>query len=245
VDITILASGSSGNVTILKSEKSIFMIDCGLGRKELEKRMILSDINDRPDAVFITHSHNDHVKGLVSLQNICSCPVFSFADLDNVDKLVNIEIDKIYRFKDAKFMAFKTLHDTKSSGFYFQIGTESVMILTDTGDFTQQMAGLARDCDYLLLESNYDEQMLNSSSYPDFLKKRIISDRGHLSNTRSYDFLSAVLKGSHRLKEVYLCHLSENNNSISLVEEMFAPLRGKIKLYVCPHGELMQMKKEV
>jgi phosphoribosyl 1,2-cyclic phosphodiesterase len=134
--------------------------------------------------------------------------------------------DGSFRIKDLEVTPVETSHDITSCGFVIA----GLGIFTDTGCVTPQMREIIADLDALLLESNYDEEMLENGPYPRHLKERIASDRGHLSNGDASDFISRC--GGH-LSRVFLAHLSEHNNSAQKVRETFEALNAERPYVVC------------
>lgn len=202
---------------------------------------------DHLEFIFLSHIHSDHLKGVESLCFELDLPVVIHENLD-LDKYTKGEINRKlsvtpgreYTFRYLSFIPFETHHDAPSSlGFYFRLGDISFTVITDTGKYDPSMIAYAEKSHILFLESNYSEEMLMTGKYPPYLKERIRSDKGHLSNFQAADFLKEVT-GSERcmIEQIYLCHLSKNNNSVEKVlSEIGKNCSNNIPLRVCDRGE--------
>ncbi len=140
------------------------------------------------------------------------------------------------------FTPFPTSHDAPSSlSYYFEIGGKKITVITDTGIVDEDMYNFALKSDILFLESNYSEEMLQEGGYPYFLKKRISSNVGHLSNFQSAHFLKELYESDHcQIKQIYLCHLSKNNNSVKVVEDEISSIyKGDIPYRICSRDEII------
>lgn len=246
----VLGSGSSANSYIFEYGDFSFILDNGFSSRELLKRMgELSFDPSKLEFIFLSHIHSDHLKGVEALSRDRRLPVVIHEDL-HLDQYTKGEIHRKlsitplreYCFKDLKFTAFETYHDAPSSlSYYFELAGVKITVITDTGKYDQLMIDYARRSHILFLESNYSEEMLAKGKYPPFLKQRISSEKGHLSNRQASAFLSEVTGDkSCELKQIYLCHLSKNNNSVeTVIEEIDSECNGDIPLKVCDRGELV------
>lgn len=207
----VLASGSSGNSTLLDFGSCRILIDCGISKKILNQRLndsgyVFEDI----DYVFLTHDHSDHNKSIhlfpkIKIYTAKGC----FDDLEENQYFIPYDL---YEFKDVKVIPLKTSHDaTNGVGFVFLYHDEKLVYMTDTGYVSTKNATYMLDADYYIIESNHDINLLMESHRPMFLKNRILSDRGHLSNIDSAKLMSKLVGG--RTKEIVLAHLSEECNS--------------------------------
>ena len=247
----VLGSGSSANSYIFEYENFSFILDNGFSRKELNRRMKeLSFKAENLEFIFLSHIHSDHLKGVESLSNEKKIPVVLHESL-NVEKYVKGDLfhklsvtpQKKYNYRELNFIPFSTSHDAPVSlSYFFELGGIKITVITDTGIVNNNMFQLALQSDILFLESNYSESLLESGKYPQFLKNRISSNIGHLSNFQSADFLERL--GRHpdcRIKQIYLCHLSKSNNSVSVVEsEILTRYKGNIPYRICDRGELVK-----
>jgi len=219
---SVLASGSKGNVTFLEHENTRILIDAGMSTKYIVEKLVNLNINPNTiDAIFITHGHSDHVKGLKSfvgkyntkvyITNKMYEEVIPYVDDDNL-----VYIKQSMQFKDFHFRTFRTSHDSADSvGF---IINDELVYITDTGYLKEELFDEIKNKKTYIMESNHDVEMVLNCSYPFQTKKRILSDKGHLSNKESSRCLSIVI--GNNTKNVVLIHLSEENNdgAIALTE---------------------------
>ena len=205
----IIASGSKGNATLVFADNHLFLIDFGITLKQLKDELAIfnKDVCDI-EALFVTHDHADHYKGLKAIS-----PKKQYAlegtlptSLSNV-----MELNTPYDFSGVKVTAFKTSHDaTNPCGFMFETSTEKLVYMTDTGVYLSENTPLVKNPDYLIIESNHDISMELKCNRPMELKQRIMSDYGHLCNEDSA-FAALEIIGDNT-KEIVLAHLSEEAN---------------------------------
>ena len=229
----VLASGSKGNAAIVEDTATgaSVAIDCGICARDYKARLAEAGVDPgKILALFITHEHTDHTKGLgATLRALkkmgVEFPVYvdpavraASSDIRAVQdtfSLVNMRLDQPLALDAFTVLPFTTSHDAASScGFRVECGADSVGYLTDSGVVTPQAAaGLSR-VRLLAFEANHDEKMLREGTYPAPLKARIASDRGHLSNRQSAAELDALCWSG--LEQVVAMHISENNNTYDL-----------------------------
>ena len=244
MEYAVLASGSSGNSYAFSDGDDSFLIDMGISNTQLEKRMALFSLAPEDvRCIFLTHLHPDHSKGVGTFQRKHpDVPVYMSSVAFQTNKTV-LEKQRItgpvvqYDFNDeiaiGRFTVtpFKTMHDSPgSAGYLVRHGNNRIFLMTDTGLFSEESISLARGCDVLFVESNYDETMLENGGYPSFLKRRIDGPRGHMSNSQARDFLS---RAEALDRKVFLIHLSENNNSVEAVGRLY---EGLDDVTVCERG---------
>jgi phosphoribosyl 1,2-cyclic phosphodiesterase len=216
-----LASGSSGNCVYLASPKTRLLIDIGLSCKMITER--LESIGVRPemlDAILITHEHSDHCQGLSTICKRWRTPILAssgtWRNLDlPFDLSSNRRIDFIpgqrIGIGDLNVIPFELPHDANMpTGFRIEGPTTSFALATDLGHLSENVRRQLEGVEVLVFESNHDIEMLRLGPYPAYLKRRILSQRGHLSNDQSGESLSELV-GKHT-KAVFLAHLSKQNN---------------------------------
>ncbi len=240
----VLGSGSCGNSYIFKTASSGFVVDNGYSFAEFRRRAEAFGFDVRNiKYIFLTHVHSDHLKGVETLSNKLKIPVFTAENLDLTSctkkgffKQVGITPGLSYNLDDFSFTVFPTFHDAPDSvGYSFYQNGNRYTIITDTGKTSPQMKALASESQVLFLESNYCPDLLKKGPYPVWLQKRILSDYGHLSNSDALDFLKSL--GTDIKRTVYLCHISDKNNTPERVKEVFdsAPLKN-IEYIICKRG---------
>ena len=205
---TILASGSKGNASIVETDNIRILIDCGTTKRYLTQRFeeLGLQFNDI-DAVLITHDHSDHtsqLKHFVGATIYCPSP----------NPYTNIQVEPYERFfvGDVDVFPIKTSHDDEYSvGYVITWNDTKLVYITDTGYVRDQDLVYIEDADYYILESNHDPEMLMKTSRPYYIKQRILSDEGHLSNDDAGQVLAKIV--TERTKEVVLAHLSEQANT--------------------------------
>ncbi|NFA61157.1 MBL fold metallo-hydrolase [Clostridium sporogenes] len=216
-----LYSGSSGNSIFISSEKSKILIDAGLSGKSIE--LALSRIRESPssiDGIFVTHEHIDHIKGVGVLSRKYDIPIYANHQTwntmeKNIGKIKehNIKIldKKSVVLNDMEINPFDISHDAACPfGYTVCSKNKKASIATDLGFFSKDIKNILEDCDVILLESNHDTEMLKFGPYPYTLKRRILSNVGHLSNE---DCGRAIINITNsKYKNIILGHLSKTNN---------------------------------
>ena len=217
--ICVLSSGSKGNTTYIESKKAKILIDCGNSCKYVLTK--LAELGVYPsdlDAILITHVHSDHVKGLQIFSKQVGTMVYMtekmFPYLDYVKNYTFIDSNN-FKIKDMDIEVIKTSHDAEDSvGYIVNNDDKAVVYITDTGYINKKYFDILKNRDVYIFESNHDVEMLNNGRYPFELRKRILSDKGHLSNYDSAKYLANFI--GDRTKKIILAHLSEENNTEEL-----------------------------
>ena len=221
ISVTALAASSDGNAYHLKWDNVELLIDAGISAKCIcdKLREIGSDIcNIR--GIFVTHEHIDHVKGLEVLSKKCNTPIHMtkpsaleyISKHPNTKNIVIHDLDYECNIDGLTVKSFYSSHDsTACVGYTFEAEDEKFGIATDMGYIGEAAVKALLRCNSVVLESNYDEKKLESGSYPQQLKDRIRSDKGHLSN---YDCAAfARFLAENGTKNFMLGHLSNENNT--------------------------------
>lgn len=218
-----LASSSAGNAALVCHNDTHLLIDAGISCRRITQSLAaLSLTLDDLDGILITHEHIDHVRALGTLQKKHAVPLYaSFGTAAALDYpapyLHAFAADEAFAIKDLQIRSFRTSHDAKESvGYRIESSDGSLAVLTDTGFITDDAHDAALGADMLLLESNHDVVMLKNGGYPYYLKQRILSEYGHLSNDAAAEFaIECVRAGT---SDILLAHLSDENNSPQLAE---------------------------
>jgi phosphoribosyl 1,2-cyclic phosphodiesterase len=229
-----LGSGSKGNSTIVESDTACVMVDCGFGLRNACTR--LERIGKSPEdltAIIVTHEHSDHWKGIGALSAKYNIPVYLSAgslkakEIQSGEALFNcIDSHKDFYVGDICIKPVPVPHDAREPIQYIlSNGKVQLGILTDLGHFTPHVVSSYSKCDALLLECNYDDDMLLDGPYPRFLKDRVSGMFGHLSNRQAADLLLAL--DLSRLKTLVIGHISAKNNDVSLIKAAIEPLCGE------------------
>lgn len=216
-----LFSGSSGNSIFIASRDTKILIDAGLPGKSIEGA--LKEIDEEPkniDAIFITHEHSDHIKGVGVMSRKYNIPVYAnektwekMQGLIGNIKEQNIRIidRKSLNIKDMDIITYNIPHDAAAPlGYAVYTEGKKVCVATDLGNFTEEVKSNIKDADIILLESNHDIEMLKFGPYPYVLKRRILSDVGHLSNEACGNAIVEIM--TEKPKRIILGHLSNTNN---------------------------------
>ena len=225
-------SGSSGNCYFLATPTDALLIDIGVGLRGLKKQckdygVSLSDVHH----ILITHDHADHIKSVGSFSNDYVIPVYATREVHeginrnySVTKKVprgmvcDLQKNVTTQVGDFQITPFGVPHDSADNvGFFIEAGDTNFCIITDAGSVTDEMKEYIRRARHLVIEANHDEEMVQRGPYPQFLKDRILSTTGHLSNASCGKVLAENM--SEQLEHIWLCHLSEENNHPELARK--------------------------
>lgn len=237
-----IASGSNGNCYYVENDDDAVLIDAGVSTKQIVERMARLGLSlSKLRGVFISHEHTDHIRGIDVFSRKHAVPVF-MTQKTHASSGCFIKDNPVSFFSPGKPVQMGSIrvhpflksHDAiEPCGFSVSSGSSRVAVLTDVGLHCENVIEHIRNADALFLESNYDDQMLKTGPYPVHLKKRIASDRGHLSNTQAG--MITLEYATTRLKHVFLSHLSANNNTPELALATFRRItneRSELKLEV-------------
>ncbi|HOP91506.1 MAG TPA: MBL fold metallo-hydrolase [Ottowia sp.] len=232
-----LASGSSGNATLIEGSDGLHrtrvLVDCGLGLRQLIARLAVEGIGPADlDGIFITHEHGDHIGCAPMLVARYGVPLWTsagtaqYAAFAGLESALNLVRDgQVFAIGGLQLHPFTVPHDAREP---LQLrctdGDRVLGLMTDIGHVTGHALAALAGCHALVLESNHDVELLAQSRYPDFLKRRVGGQHGHLSNVQAAAALGAL--HHDRLNTVVAAHLSERNNRPELVSRAFAAVLG-------------------
>ena len=230
-----LGSGSSGNCSLLIYNEQALILDAGIGIRSFHARgTTLLNSPIKPMGMLITHDHGDHIRGAARIAQLLEVPIYSTPEVCRVLRhrslaskydvtayLREIQVDAPFRIGHFAIRAFDVPHDaTRNVGYSISAEPGTFSLITDVGNVTQEIRKAIRRSNFLVFESNYDEQMLQEGRYTLLLKERIKGGDGHLSNAIAGQTLVEELHPG--LKFIALCHLSGNNNTPELALRSFS-----------------------
>jgi len=222
IDFCSLSSSSSGNCHYIGTEKTKILVDLGFSGKKVES--LLGGIGVKCqdiDGIFITHEHQDHIKGAGIISRRYNIPIFanqgtwegmeSSIGKISPENIRLLETENYFNFRDLDILPVKTYHDANESvGYIINGNRKKISIITDTGKLDGRIKKAMESSDIYLVESNHDIQMLRNGPYPVYLQNRILGDFGHLSNKDIGEAMQDLIEG--RGETVLLAHLSKENN---------------------------------
>ena len=220
--VTVLASGSKGNSTLIDCGEQKFLVDVGISCKQITDRLKqVSILPEQLGGVLITHEHSDHIKGLPVFTRKYGLPIFAnektWQNIRYKNELNRSNcrlLPKLLISGNLKITPFSIPHDAAAPvGYIFETCHSKCTYLTDVGFITDEIRSNVENTDVIVLESNHDEDMVRQGIYPQALKQRILGTKGHLSNISAAWLLA---KMSKLPKEIFLAHLSQENNLPSL-----------------------------
>ncbi|MDR3339233.1 MAG: MBL fold metallo-hydrolase [Candidatus Symbiothrix sp.] len=250
-----LGSGSSGNCYYLGTDDYGILLDAGLSTRSIKKILKDNGIGlEKIMAVFITHDHADHIKSVGSLGEKYGIPIYATAKVhDGIDHSIYadiklsvsrriIEKEVAVYIKDLKITAFEVPHDASDCvGYLVDYKHHKWVLATDVGHIDAKVGDYIGLANHLVIEANYDQEMLSRGSYPPFLKKRISNGYGHLCNSETAEFLAANF--DLHLKNIWLCHLSKDNNHPDLAYKTVEMAMGQYGIRIGKDVNLVALKR--
>lgn len=216
--VKTIASGSKGNCSIVLCNNTNIIIDMGISYLTLKRSLEENSLSFEQFAgILITHSHKDHINGLKSLIKHTNLTVYipekMYPDLEEIVPQHRCKfIEDKFEIQDVEVELIHTSHDAPCSvGYIISFDNKSLVYVTDTGYINRKYLAKMVNMDIYVIEANHDEIMLMDGPYPRFLKERVISDKGHLSNKTTAKYLKRII--GKNTKYIILAHLSEKNNT--------------------------------
>ncbi|MDG0969988.1 MAG: MBL fold metallo-hydrolase [Porticoccaceae bacterium] len=235
-----LGSGSKGNCSIIEFQGTTILVDCGFGARAACSRLELLGKSPREiSAIIVTHEHSDHWRGVEALSRKYDIPVYLSAGTFRVRNMsaasgsyIIIDSHKDFTVGDLSITPVPVPHDAcEPLQFIICSGHHRIGFLTDLGHYTSHVVSLYNGCDALLLETNYDDDMLACGPYPQFLKERVSGAFGHLSNHQASDLLRKL--DLSRMQFLLAGHVSgKNNHTERILEALSADVIGEIPLFI-------------
>ncbi len=237
--ITSLNSGSNGNCYFIGNDSEAVLVDVGISCREIEKRMARLQLSiQKVKAIFISHEHADHIRGVVVLARKYSLPVYiTTATLKNSPISLEKHLVRIFNADEPivigglAITAFSKNHDAiDPHSFIIECNGIKIGVLTDIGALCDRVVHYFKQCHAAFLEANYDDELLENGRYPFYLKKRIRGGKGHLSNKQALELF--ITHKPTFMSHLFLSHLSRDNNSPELVEKLFSKHAKKTTIVV-------------
>jgi len=242
--IASLNSGSNGNCYYIGTDREAVLIDAGISCRETERRMDRLGLTmEKVKAIFVSHEHADHIKGIPVLAKKYGCPVYITAATlrgcgFRLDKSLirGFSASEPVAIGGLSVTAFTKLHDAVEPHSFIVKGNGTrIGIFTDIGGACGQVIHHFKQCHAAFLEANYDERMLEEGRYPLYLKNRIRGGKGHLSNTQALELFK-----THKpafMSHLFLSHLSRDNNNPHLVRDLFNAHAGATRIVIASRDE--------
>jgi phosphoribosyl 1,2-cyclic phosphodiesterase len=250
LSIASLNSGSNGNCYYVANQCDAILVDAGISCRETEKRMLRLGLSmQKVRAIFVSHEHHDHIRGIPVLAKKYQIPVYITPGTLQHGSLT-LEPHLVRHFKehqdimigDLCVSAFSKFHDAvEPHSFIVKFNNISVGVFTDIGAVCDRLVVHFKQCHAAFLEANYDDELLERGNYPYHLKKRIRGGKGHLSNKQAFEMFTAH-KPSF-MSHLLLSHLSKDNNCPKLVEQLFTSQAGDTKVIVASRYEESKVYK--
>ncbi|MDR0817800.1 MAG: MBL fold metallo-hydrolase [Clostridiales Family XIII bacterium] len=222
------SSGSSGNCYLVRSDDTALLVDTGISAARIMQSLVRAQTDaDEIRGILITHEHSDHISGLtVTAKRLGGASVFATGGTLEAARQSRLQIvipedrketfhaGEQFNIGDIGVKTVSLSHDAADpAGYILRSGNSEIAIITDTGVFSEEMVSAAADADILVIESNHDEDMLIGGHYPPFLKQRILSEHGHLSNKAAANAIIDIMALEKKQRCILLAHLSRDNNT--------------------------------
>jgi phosphoribosyl 1,2-cyclic phosphodiesterase len=225
----VAASGSSGNCSCIEHKDNLIFIDAGTAFKNIMEALNETELHSKRISLFLTHEHSDHVKGLQPFLTKLKPTVYTSEGTAHqlekkgfdVSRFMILDPDYLYELDDFAVTPISITHDGHEPlAFRFNLGDSKIGYATDLGVAGNYILEHLGEVESVILEANYEESLLRHGSYPEYLKKRILSHKGHLSNQEAVNTVGHLSKD--KLKRVIFAHVSQENNSYELLEKYTA-----------------------
>jgi phosphoribosyl 1,2-cyclic phosphodiesterase len=243
LQIASLNSGSNGNCYYVGNEEDAVLVDVGLSCKETERRMKKLGLSmQKVKAIFVSHEHIDHVRGLAGYAEKFSLPIY-ITDKTKAGcyhlthhQTIHFNTDKAVNIGTLRVVGFPKMHDAADAhSFTISYNNITVGVFTDIGTVCNNLIKHFATCHAAFLEANYDDEMLENGKYPTFLKDRIRGTHGHLSNAQALDLF--VQHKPNYMSHLLLAHLSKDNNDAALVQKLFEAKANNTEIVVASRYE--------
>ncbi len=249
--IASLNSGSNGNCYYVGNDTDAILVDVGLSCRETEKRMKKLNLNlNNVKAIFVSHEHGDHIKGVSTLANKYSLPVYITPKTANNGPILIKHLSKFFMANEPLQIgslivtAFTKKHDAADPhSFIISFSGVTVGVFTDIGIVCDEVVRYFKQCQAVFLESNFDEELLENGKYPIYLKNRIRGGHGHLSNKQALELF--IENRATNLSYLLLSHLSKENNSPELALDLYKPFEKNTKVIIASRYESSEVYKVV
>lgn len=227
MQVSVLASGSKGNAVYVETDGARFLIDAGISATRIKKGLAAQGVDAAElDGILITHEHRDHIAGLATLLKWYHLPIFSRrATFENMSCRTQLPAECLnpvtdgFRAAGVQITPFSLSHDAADPVGYRIAGSKCCALATDLGFVTSSVQAAIEGADTLVIEANHDPDVLKNGGYPWPLKRRILSNRGHLANA---DAAWALVRMRKKPAQVFLAHLSEENNRPEIAQQTVA-----------------------
>ncbi len=249
------SSGSSGNCYFIQTETTAILVDAGISAKKIKEG--LAQIGTEAGTLrglLLTHEHSDHIKSastllkqLPQMELFANSETLEAANLEipGEEKVQLVKSNRAFKIGDIMVTALPVSHDAANPvGYSFSSGSHQITIITDTGYIPGELFTEMGNADLLVLEANYDSDMLKIGRYPWFLKQRIAGDRGHLSNEAAGEALRQILAEHPKRRQVFLGHLSKENNFPDMAYQTVKNILEEKKYYIGKHLELQTLLRD-